>query len=131
MGRALLSVQNSIAIPRSLPQPDVAVLAWREDRYRSGKPRAADIGLVIEVADSSLRRDRDLKLPLYGRAGIRETWVVDLAAEVVIVGREPGPAGYAAVSLHRRGDRLVVPGFPDVTLTVDEILGPPADRSGA
>lgn len=81
------------------------------------------------MTDTSPRRDRDVKLPLYGRAGIRETWVVDLGGEVAIVGREPGSTGYRAVTHHRRGDGLVVPGFPDVTLTAGEILGPPAGRA--
>lgn len=129
-GRVWVSVQNAIAIAKALPQPDIVILRRQPDCYRSGKPQPADVYLVIEVADSSLRRDRDVKLPLYGRAGIRETWVVDLAGEVVIVGREPGATGYGAVTLHRRGDRLVVPGFQDITLTVDEILGPPAERTG-
>ena len=124
-GRAQVRIQGSIALPRSRPYPDVAVLRRRADYYRSGKPGPADIFLVIEVADTSLARDRHLKLPAYGRAGIAETWVVDLAGGAVIVGARPGPDGYALITVHPRGDRLVVPGFPDVTLTVEEILGPP------
>lgn len=124
-GRALLSVQNPIVIPRSQPYPDVAVLRRRPDYYRSGKPEPPDVYLVIEVADTSLRRDRDFKLRAYGQAGITETWVVDLGGEAVTVGSRPGPDGYAVVTTHRRGARLTVPGLAEVTLTVDEILGPP------
>ena len=124
-GRAQVRIQGSIALPRSRPYPDVAVLRRRADYYRSGKPGPADIFLIIEVADTSLARDRNLKLPAYGQAGIAETWVVDLAGGAVIAGTRPGSEGYVLITLHPRADRLVVPGFPDVSLTVDEILGPP------
>jgi Uma2 family endonuclease len=124
-GRALLAIQGPIALPRSRPYPDVAVLRRRADYYRSGKPGPADTFLLIEVADTSLRRDRSLKFPAYGRAGIAQTWIVDVNGEVVIAGAGPGPEGYADVAVHRRGHRLAVPAFPDVTLTVEEILGPP------
>jgi Uma2 family endonuclease len=122
-GRAQVRIQGSIALPRSRPYPDVAVLRRRADYYRSGKPRPADVLLVIEVADTSLARDRDLKLPAYGHAGIAATWVVDLAGGVVIAGTRPGGEGYALVTVHPRGGRLVVPEFPDVALSVEEILG--------
>lgn len=124
-GRALIAIQNPIALPRSRPYPDVAVLRRRADYYRSGKPGPADIVLVIEVADTSLARDRNLKLPAYGQAGIPETWVVDLNSGVVMAGTRPGTEGYVLVTVHSRGDQLVVPGFSDVALTVGEILGPP------
>lgn len=124
-GRALVAIQNPIALPRSRPYPDVAVLRRRADYYRSGKPGPADIFLVIEVADTSLARDRRLKLPTYGQAGIAETWVVDLAGGAVIAGTRPGTEGYGLITVHPRSDRLVVPECPDVTLTVEEILGPP------
>ena len=124
-GRALLSVQDPISLQDTRPYPDLAILRRRTDFYARGKPEAADVHLVIEVADTSLARDRDLKLPAYGRAGILECWVVDLAGEVVVVGRDPSASGYARTSVHRRADKLTVPGFPDVTVTVDEILGSP------
>jgi Uma2 family endonuclease len=123
-GRALVAVQNPIALPRSRPYPDVAVLRRRADYYRSGKPGSADILLVIEVADTSLARDRNLKFPAYGQAGIAETWIVDLTGRVVIVGTRPGPEGYMLVTEHRREARLTIPDFPDATLTVEEVLGP-------
>jgi Uma2 family endonuclease len=123
--RAQIRVQGSIALPRSRPQPDIAVLHRRADFYRAAKPRPADVALVIEVADTSLARDRNVKLPAYGRAGVAETWVVDLAGGAVIAGRSPGPDGYAVITPHERGERLTIPGFPDVALAVEEILGPP------
>lgn len=124
-GRALIRGQNPIALPTSRLYPDVAILKRRPDYYRTSKPGVEDIFLVIEVADTSLARDRDVKLPTYGRAGIGEAWVIDLGGQSVIVGRDPAPAGYATLRTCRRGERLTVPGFADVTLAIDELLGPP------
>jgi Uma2 family endonuclease len=124
-GRALIRVQNPLALPMSRPYPDLAVLRRRPDYYATGKPEPSHVFLVIEVADTSLARDRDLKLPAYGRAGIPECWIVDLAGDGVIVGREPGPGGYGRMATHRRGERLLAPGFPDVGVAADEALGPP------
>lgn len=128
-GRALIRVQNPIALPASRLYPDFAILRPRADYYTTGKPEARDIFVVIEVSDTSLVRDRDVKLPAYARAGIPEGWVLDVTGGVLIVGRDPGPTGYATTTVHRRGERLTVPGLPDVTLSVDELLGPSALRS--
>jgi Uma2 family endonuclease len=123
--RAVVSVQDPIAIPpESETQPDVALLRPRADFYAGGHPQAADVWLVVEVADASLPVDRGVKLPLYARAGLREAWLVDLAGEVVEVFRRPGAGGYADVQRRARGDRLGCEAFPDVVLTVDDVLGP-------
>lgn len=124
-GRALVRVQNPIALPASRLYPDLAILKRRPDYYRTSKPGVEDIVPVIEVADTSLARDRDVKLPTYGRAGIGEAWVIDLAGQTVIAGRDPAPDGCATLPIYRRGERLTVPGFPDVTLATEELLGPP------
>ena len=70
--RSLISVQDPIRLIDSEPEPDVALLLPRDDFYLSGKPRPADILLLIEVSDSSLEYDRLVKLPMYAEAGIAE-----------------------------------------------------------
>ena len=122
--RAIVQVLSAVRLAAHwMPLPDLAVLRHRADYYATGKARPADILLVIEIADRSVDRDRDLKLPAYGRAGIPETWLVDLQSQVVVVGRDPDGDGYRSLLPLRRGASVSVPGFPDVTLTVDEILG--------
>src|SRR5437867_6682360 len=75
-----LGVQDPISLgPRSEPQPDIAVLKPRSDAYRDAHPRPGDILLVIEVAETSVESDRDVKLALYAGAGVPEAWLVDLA----------------------------------------------------
>ncbi len=87
-------------------------------------PGPIDIVLLIEVADSSLRFDREVKVPLYSRAGIDEVWLVDLTGRAVEVYRQAvGAAGYDAPAFLAPGDRVTVPGSPDVALEVGELLG--------
>ena len=71
------------------------LLRPRADFYRTSHPTAADVLLLVEVADSSLAYDRGPKLALYARHGVPEVWIVDLAGRAVEICREPGPDGYA------------------------------------
>jgi Uma2 family endonuclease len=121
---ALTSIQNPIAIgDDSEPQPDVAVLHPRDDDYRRSHPRPSDVYLLIEVADSSLPYDRDVKLPLYAQAGISEMWLVCLEERRIEVYRGPAADGFRDVLILHSGDRLAPLAFPDFELTVDSILG--------
>lgn len=121
-GRAIVSVQNSVRLPPSSePQPDLALLQWREDFYTE-VPGPDDVLLIIEVADSSLAEDRRRKLPLYGAAGIPETWLVDLPSQLIEVHREPAPHGYSLIRLHSPGERLAPIALPDVQVDVALIL---------
>jgi|SRR5690348_13785556 len=63
----------------SEPEPDFTLLKWRKDEYATAHPAPADTLLVIEVSYSSLRYDRNRKLPLYARHGVPEVWIVDVA----------------------------------------------------
>jgi Uma2 family endonuclease len=120
-GRAQIHAQMPFAASElSEPEPDISVVACAD--YLDDPPASAY--LLIEVADSSLRRDRRVKAPLYSAAGVKEYWIVDLAGEAVEVYREPGPHGYANVTRHGRDAVLEVPGFEDVPVPVADILPP-------
>ncbi|MER3399777.1 MAG: Uma2 family endonuclease [Thermoflexus sp.] len=124
--RAVVWPQNPIRLGvYSEPQPDVALLRPREDFYEAEHPGPGDVWLVVEVADRSVEGDRGVKAPLYGRAGIPEFWLVDLAAGVVEVYREPGVEGYRSVRRLGPGETLAPLAFPDCVLPVEEILGKP------
>jgi Uma2 family endonuclease len=115
---------NPIVItPDSEPEPDIVLVKPRADFYRTALPRPADVLLVIEVAESSIRYDRDVKRPLYAEAGIAEYWIVDLDAEIVEIHREPESGRYRNVAHVGRGGRIGPWAFPDIVLPVDEILG--------
>jgi Uma2 family endonuclease len=94
---------------RSEPEPDLMLLRPRPDAYAASHPTAADVLLLIEVADSSLRYDREIKVPLYARHGVAEVWVVDLAAASFVVHRAPAGGAYTHVDVHPRPAMLPLP----------------------
>jgi Uma2 family endonuclease len=122
--KVIVRVQGSIRLSEhSEPQPDLVLLRRRPDFYASRAARPEDTLLVVEVAESSLPYDRDVKAPLYARAGIPEIWLVNLTEESLTVYREPGPEAYRNVSVVRGNARLSPQAFPEFGLTPDQILG--------
>ena len=121
--RAILGVQDPVVLDEySEPEPDIAVLEPRADFYREAHPRASDVLLIVEVADATLEKDRDIKVPLYARDGIREVWIVDLNADRVEVYRDPRDGDYESQAIRMRADTLTMLAFPDVALRVDELI---------
>jgi Uma2 family endonuclease len=116
-----VSVQNPISLPPdSEPQPDIAVLR-PEFWERAAVPTARDVLLVIEVADSTLAYDREVKIPLYARHGIPEAWLFDIGSEGVLAHRDPGPDGYRTVLTLTRADTIAPLAFPSVTIALAEV----------
>ena len=114
--RVVVWVQNPVNLgERSEPQPDVALLGPRADAYRTAHPRARDILLVIEVADTSLEHDRDVKVPLYAAAGVPEVWLVNLTDYAVTLYRDPVGGRYATLRTARRGESVTSLRLPGVT----------------
>lgn len=123
-GRAITRVQGPIRLDaHSEPQPDVALLRQRADRYRSELPQPDDILLVVEVADTSLDRDRGVKLPLYARAGIPEAWVANVIARQLEVHRQPSERGYLDAVVLEPDRDVRLSAFPDVVFRVGELFG--------
>jgi len=123
--RAVVHVQNpTIVDRRSEPQPDLMLLTPRQDFYRTAHPTPAEALLVVEVANTSLAHDRRRKLPLYARTGVLEVWIVNRQADAIDVFRDPSPQGYRDQFRRGRGDDVSPAAFPDLHLSVDELLGP-------
>ena len=122
--RALVNVQNPVELSAvSEPEPDLTLLVPRGNFYADRNPGPADVLLLIEVALSSYAFDRDLKLPLYAEAGIREVWLIALERRVIEVYRDPSEGSYRKVARHRAGDTLAPIAFPDLELGVSELFG--------
>lgn len=122
--RAVVSVQNPLRLNRlNEPQPDVVVLRPRDDLYQRGTPPGpADVPLLVEVTDSSLRYDRAVKLPLYARAGIGEVWIVDLHRLAVDVHRMPAGDGYATVETHGPDDTVTLALAPEIAVNLRRVF---------
>lgn len=122
-GRFLVQIQNPIRLAEgSEPQPDAMLLRLRDDHYTGSHPTPADVLLLIEIADSSLEYDRQTKAHIYGRGGVPETWVMNLAEDCIERFTEPGPDGYARHTVHRRGETLTPVALPDLELAVADLL---------
>jgi Uma2 family endonuclease len=123
VGRAIIGVQDPFAIgDDTQPQPDVLVAKPRADFYEADHPSPADLFLVIEVSDTSLRYDHDVKVPLYAAAGITEVWLVNLVDNVLETYRDPGPKGYRSLQRLSPGDHVSLLAFPDLSLPVADLL---------
>lgn len=126
---AIVSVQDPLRIPGdsaladSEPQPDLLLLAPRQDFYAEAHPTPADVLLLIEVGDTSLPFDRDVKLPLYATGGVSEVWLVDLQDTTVEVHREPVHHSYRRTRRAFPGDTLEPEGLPHVQVAVGEVFG--------
>ena len=129
MDQAVVSIQNPVRLRNSESQPDVAVLRSTIDDQPVGVPRASDVILVIEVADTSVALDRAVKIPLFGREGIPGAWLIDLAQSSIEVYRGPSPSGYRNKQTLGAGDILTIEAIADTHMPVDDILGhPPAEN---
>ena len=123
-GRAIVRVQGPIRLSEySEPQPDIALLRPRADFYAASHPGPPDVLLVIEVSLTSEEYDRQVKIPLYARAGIPEVWLVDLEGGSIEVYREPSSEGYRLVRTVRGDERLAPESLPGLELTARDILG--------
>lgn len=119
----LISVQNPVELgPRSEPEPDVALLQGAEERYALRHPQSSDVLLLIEVSDSTVEFDRDVKGPLYASSGIQEYWLINLQVGVIEVHRQPATNGYGQVEILRRGEAIASKAIPQLSFTVGELL---------
>lgn len=116
--------QNPIVLNDfSEPQPDVSLLKHRDDFYRSEGATASDVLLAIEVADSTVKYDRDIKFPRYAENGIQEAWLIDLENDRVEIHTQPTAKGYKLVKILHCGDIAESTIFAEIQIAVDDILG--------
>ena len=120
---AIARVQSSIQLnDYTEPQPDFAVLQPRDDFYAHAHPLAADVLLVIEVADTSITYDREEKLPRYALSGIPEVWLIDLNQQVVEQYTQPRNGKYRTKLTLERGDTLSAQSVSGLRLAVDDLF---------
>ncbi len=120
---ALVRVQNPVHLDRhNEPEPDVALVRWRADHYRERHPEPAEVLLLVEVADSSRRYDREVKLRLYARFGIPETWLIDLADATLTRFRDPGATDYGNAESLELSKRVSLPGLEGPAIDLSGLL---------
>lgn len=121
---AIVRIQNPIVVNDfSEPQPDISLLKYRPDFYREAHPRPDDILLVIEVADITVHYDRNVKVPLYARAGIGESLLFNLPDDRLEYFSRPDRGVYQVNRIINRGERFESTSVPGLTLDVEILLG--------
>lgn len=110
--KVIVSVQDPVQMgDLSEPEPDIAILKPVEDFYAARRPTPADTLLIIEVADTSLDYDREIKLPLYAESGVPEYWLVNLGNREIEAHRSPAGDIYKIREIARSGDLLTFHGL--------------------
>jgi len=120
---AIVQVQGSVRLGLyHEPQPDLVLLRPQADYYASRLPGPSDILLVVEVAESSIDYDREVKARLYAESGVREYWLVDLNDNLVFSHSTPEGGTYRTLRRYRRGQSLAPEALPDCVIAVDALL---------
>ncbi len=107
----------------SEPIPDFSLLKPRDNFYADIAPTAADVLLLIEVADGTARYDREVKLPLYARHGVCEVWIVDLDAKLIRRFRKPYGNEYLEAIAATEAGVITVQAMPGVSIDLSGVLG--------
>ena len=126
-GEAYIQAQMSTGVALgdaeiNAPEPDVAALNVPLANLPGNDPMPADVALLVEVSDSTLRFDLRVKALLYARAGIVEYWVADVKGRRFIVHRNPTPTGYADITEHAADAEIAPLAKPDVRVRVADLL---------
>lgn len=126
--RAQIRDSKPITIPasQSEPEPDLAIVRRRTERYLDHHPYSEDIYWLIEYSDSSPTKDREIKAKTYAKAGIREYWIINLKAlktqgAALIVLRDPVEAIYQSETIYKSGFVTSL-AFPDGQISVQQLL---------
>ncbi|MEE9322068.1 MAG: Uma2 family endonuclease [Granulosicoccus sp.] len=120
---AIVRTQNPVRLDNySEPEPDFAILKPRQDSYRKSHPTADDVFLLIEVSDSTLRYDRNIKMPLYAKFGVPAVWIIDVAAQRLHIYNELQQGKYLAESLIEDFQDTSLPLLEDVSLILKELF---------
>lgn len=120
--QAIIAAQNPVVLGGyGEPQPDIAILRWREDYYEQAHPHVEDVLLLVEISDSTLRYDRDVKIPLYAKNGIPEVWLLDIPNRQLEIYREPINGEYRQRDCRQTG-KIAPILCPDAVIDLAEVF---------
>jgi len=128
LDRAMVRGQQPIIIPdHSEPEPDLTIVRNVNDNYLSSHPQPSDILLLIEISNSTLKYDREIKLPLYAEAGISDYWIFNLSKYCLECYSEPyqdsqGNFDYRRKLILLPNESVKLPSFPDLVLDLSKVF---------
>jgi Uma2 family endonuclease len=122
--RFIVSVQDPIILgEHSEPEPDLALIQPRDDFYALALPRADEVLLIVEVADLTLRYDREMKIPLYARHGIPEVWLIDVEGRTLTAFETPADGRYRNERRVGPSGALAPKALPGVEVDLSRLFG--------
>ena len=105
--KVIISEEKAITLgTHSEPEPDIAVVKFRDDYYEEAHPQAEDVLFLVEVSLTTQKYDKEIKLPLYASYKIPETWIVDLKEKIIEVYQEPVGEAYTVKNTFKITDKL-------------------------
>ena len=120
---AIVRVQGSVRLSLyTEPEPDLVLLRPRADFYASRLPGPADILLIVEIADSPIDYDRDVKARIYAEAGVPDYWLADLNANLVSCYSASHEGTYRSRQQYHRGQTITPRLLPQCPTAVDLLL---------
>lgn len=120
--KAIIRIQNPVCLSEySEPEPDLAIVKYREDYYKVAHPKPADVLVLIEVAVSSIEYDKEVKLPLYAKSQIPEFWLINVEKRQIEVHTIPAEDDYKVRKIYKADDVLSLTGF-DLDIPIDNIF---------
>jgi len=119
----ILGVQDPIVLTNnSEPQPDLVILKYRPDFYANEHPHPQDILLLIEVSDSSIDYDKNVKIPLYAENQISEVWLVNLNDNCVEIHQKPYQNYYQSIQKLSSINNAILSNFPTIEIKISELF---------
>lgn len=120
----ILRVQDPVRLDDfSEPEPDIVIVKYKSDYYRQELPQPKDVLLLIEVADTTLESDREIKVPLYAKAGIPEYWIINLEAQQIEVYHTPKLGIYQQVTIFGVKDEVKAQFNDKMSTKVKDLFG--------
>lgn len=121
--KVLLRIQSPVQLDDySEPEPDISVVKLNPLDYEDHHPDASEVFLLIEIADSSLKYDREVKAMAYAKSGIIEYWILDVIGRKLCMYRLPSPDGYHSESILAEDVTISPLAFPDCAIAIRELL---------
>jgi Uma2 family endonuclease len=125
VNKAAIYTQDPVELDdNSEPEPDVSIVKIDPNDYVTHHPQTEEIYLIIEVADSSLEYDCEIKAKLYAKSGIEDYWVIDVRERKLYLFRKPEKTGYQNKQILRETDLITPLSFPTISVKISELLPP-------
>lgn len=123
INHAIVQIQSPVLLNTNyMPEPDISIAKYQADFYRSRRVKAEDILLIVEVSDSSLQYDTEVKIPIYAQFFIPEVWIIDVNTQAVIRHSNPVDGIYQQIETLEKPGAISLIALPEITLNLSTLF---------